>query len=634
MTGGRYVITVGVTDGLETEEARVAVRDSVNTVWEAFEEIGYQAAEEAGGLNPSADSFREQLRSFGANRNAQDIVVLYHIGHAENVGGEHRLRMGGTSDDPHRRCIRTADIAAWLLDGTDLSSVLIILETCRAGDGVSDMTRAVSEVVRGRQKKSIAVLSASHSYELINPGCFAPLLARHLRRDAASGTATPESVALAIQQDTEKPSWQTVSHNVAFQTEEVPFFRAPEDLGVLDSGPGRALTRNERERLAIILDGLPVRPSGKDLAQIVQSADGYLHAVPAGGISDVFGYLERLDQMWTQAGRIPPILAFLEFLAARYDSSHGTKLRTLVRDVAERLGISVSMLEEMENSASSAARAPFAPVAVVLRAEHDAEREMYTLTASLFLSSTGLPDKREAELSCATAQLQQCGEQLLDQVSAWLGEIDDPGDLTVEFVSPFRLIAHPVDEWRIGVGGPAETELGTLSVVVVRPTDCRYGWKRSSAGDRWAKLAGGWTASSPEVGWLHREGASSWDRTDDIVLDGHSGREVFARLNQAKGISCIALSYPHPGPEDQQGMADGLYLALAAGIPAAIWRRDGGDAEPLRDMLDEMAKQNTLGTLPYRVRDLRNESVMADGNHLGRHLTLVWNPPDHPNRSA
>ena len=79
------------------------------------------------------------------------------------------------------------------------------------------------------------------------------------------------------------------------------------------------------------------------------------------------------------------------------------------------------------------------------------------------------------------------------------------------------------------------------------------------------------------------------------------------------------------------GQCDALLAALRAGIPAVLWSR--------RPMVDIRAELSTLmprtgpvrlRELPMRVFQFRREAVAngADKQHLGYHLTLLWDDAD------
>src|SRR5713101_267448 len=148
----RYLIATGVTAGLIRPDSRRLIRASVDTMVSVFTELfGYERADILG-LDPTAQEMRDGLRRFCAEREPDDVVVLYHIGHASIELEEHRLWMGDALDK-HTSTLRTADIAALMLDDTPLRRALIILESCHAGQAAGEALRTGMQVVKQRQTK-------------------------------------------------------------------------------------------------------------------------------------------------------------------------------------------------------------------------------------------------------------------------------------------------------------------------------------------------------------------------------------------------------------------------------------------------------------------------------------------------
>src|SRR5690348_10361976 len=110
----RYLITTGVTAGLKQEKYQDAVRRSVGVIRNTFADLGYEVTD-VGGLDPAPNELQDRLLAFCAERDPDDIVVLYHIGHASSTLGEHRLWMGGHGIGMHANSIRMADIVASML---------------------------------------------------------------------------------------------------------------------------------------------------------------------------------------------------------------------------------------------------------------------------------------------------------------------------------------------------------------------------------------------------------------------------------------------------------------------------------------------------------------------------------------
>src|SRR5216684_3843877 len=128
----RYLIATGVTVDLPQSGGRL--RESVANMAEIFQRtFGYERVPSLD-LNPTAQQMRDELRNFAPKCGPNDIVVLYHTGHADLVAGKHRLWMGDTGEDPVNT-LPTDELTERLLAESPISNLLLILDTCYAGQG-------------------------------------------------------------------------------------------------------------------------------------------------------------------------------------------------------------------------------------------------------------------------------------------------------------------------------------------------------------------------------------------------------------------------------------------------------------------------------------------------------------------
>jgi hypothetical protein len=192
--------------------------------------FGYEPATGLG-LDPAADRFQDELRVFCKARSAEDVVVLYHTGHADLADDLHRLWMGNTRDR-YTNTVATRELAGLMLADTPLNHALIILDTCFAGQGGAE---ALLSGMRGSARapdKTLAVLTAGHPREQVRAGDFAGLFAAAVDHP---GTAGHEPVYLPlgglvgrIKADSGRPGWQTISCSVLFQhQQDLPFLPNP-----------------------------------------------------------------------------------------------------------------------------------------------------------------------------------------------------------------------------------------------------------------------------------------------------------------------------------------------------------------------------------------------------------------------
>lgn len=184
-------------------------------------------------------------------------------------------------------------------------------------------------------------------------------------------------------------------------------------------------------------------------------------------------------------------------------------------------------------------------------------------------------------------------------------------DLTMEFFLPGSLINQPVDQWHVGLGGIV---LGVQYPTVVRSLDrIRHARNAHNAWRaKWGKVCAiEIHEGSTAVGWLTSDQAEQPD-------------QWYVRLTEQTAPVCLLLdSTPVPG------RCDALLAALRAGIPAVLWSR-----QPMADIKAElsilMPQTGRLRELPMRVYEFRRQAVAngADRQHLGYHLTLLWDDAD------
>ena len=180
----RFIVATGVTSGLQKSAERLAA--SVAAVAGIFQEkLGYERAT-ALDLNPSAEEMRRELRAFAKKCHEQDVVTLYHTGHADVVASRHRLWMGNTTD-PVTDTLPTSELAELLLEQTPISNLLIILDTCFAGRGGTEVLEAGIRSGGDFPGKTLLAITAAHPREQARAGDFAGLFARAVTHPATAG---------------------------------------------------------------------------------------------------------------------------------------------------------------------------------------------------------------------------------------------------------------------------------------------------------------------------------------------------------------------------------------------------------------------------------------------------------------
>ncbi|MBM7169447.1 caspase family protein [Streptomyces sp. G44] len=151
----RFVIAAGTGNYSAPEiEDLPGVHDDVELIASLFASLGYERALRERSRNPSAKELVAGLEEWlGApERRPDDIVVLYYAGHGVRAsGGRHYLLC---SDSVANRlvstAIRTDDLALMFADDAVRARVLLVLDTCYAGAGTTDIAVVANQLATAR----------------------------------------------------------------------------------------------------------------------------------------------------------------------------------------------------------------------------------------------------------------------------------------------------------------------------------------------------------------------------------------------------------------------------------------------------------------------------------------------------
>ena len=113
------------------------------------ERLGYTHVSDLG-LNPDRNTLLDRLGAFAddPDRRPDDIVAVYLAGHGQLLGSTPRRHMFFPADadlSKPKQALPTAQIASVLLDDTKITQLLLILDTCHAGQGGADAVGAALE---------------------------------------------------------------------------------------------------------------------------------------------------------------------------------------------------------------------------------------------------------------------------------------------------------------------------------------------------------------------------------------------------------------------------------------------------------------------------------------------------------
>lgn len=318
-----------------------------------------------------------------------------------------------------------------------------------------------------------------------------------------------------------------------------------------------------------------------------------------------------LEEMPAGADGTPPLLRFVGDLAE--DAGHPTAqaLRDWVKRQLTVQGLDGALVQPRR--AQLAARTEPEPSEnyLIIECAPDAlEEDRYLVTAWLQADREPGSTLECGDEPLPLSRIPELLERLLTSESSVVGRRGP--DLTIEFVLPRALLDHPFEQEKISIAG-FEHRIGIRYPVVVRSLDRM-------------RLA----AVHPE--WRHKWEWLSGNSIDAPVClvtrrGEYDTEELFSHLSEASR-TVLALAFPPWGGDD----TDEHWVGLVAGIPVVAWCRDGRDpAQFAREVKDLLAAD--LMDLPRRTMELRRQALSggregAAGDHLGLHLTLVFDDAD------
>jgi WD40 repeat protein len=224
----RYLIATGVTTGLQKSAERLV--ESVGRITELFQvNFGYERVT-ALDLDPTSNAMRQELRAFAKKCHPDDVVALYHTGHADIVASKHRLWMGDTGD-PIADTLPTSELAELMLADTPVGNLLVILDTCYAAKGGTEVLLTGIKAAGDFSGKTLLAITSAHPKEQVLAGDFARLFERSVNDPATAGYEpyflSPSVIVGQINKDPQRKKWQTVSFSTILGTGEPPFLPNP-----------------------------------------------------------------------------------------------------------------------------------------------------------------------------------------------------------------------------------------------------------------------------------------------------------------------------------------------------------------------------------------------------------------------
>ncbi|MGI8329939.1 effector-associated domain 2-containing protein [Actinomadura scrupuli] len=378
----------------------------------------------------------------------------------------------------------------------------------------------------------------------------------------------------------------------------------------------RAPERQELHRLVHAIGrGRPAASRPAAIQAFYRDAVGPFGPPLDNGITSLRGIVAQLEDVNVGTDGVPPLLRFIEDLAAHVDDASAAALHEWASRVADRLGLQPSAVHRLHQGPAGILPAGRTRTYLVIEFRPDGAVPDRFLT-SVWLQFDG---EHGAMLRCDDDDpLTFAGLPLL--ITELLTENDQvinrpTPELTVEFVLPRSLLGTPLDQLRITVDG-LERRLGIEYPVVVRSLErlrrqaFHHHWRR-----KW-----NWLRDNPgeaTVCWVTQRGQ-------------YGGESLYNMLLSEPSSVCVAMSFP-PHLERVEP-PDELRIGLQAGTPIVAWCREGRDPERFAAEFQELLDMGVLA-LPENVLTLRRQALLASDadsrdDHLGLHLTLIFDDAD------
>ncbi|MGW1765565.1 VMAP-C domain-containing protein [Streptomyces sp. NPDC002073] len=295
-------------------------------------------------------------------------------------------------------------------------------------------------------------------------------------------------------------------------------------------------------------------------------------------------------------GDLPPLLAFIEYLAAAQQPPEATKLlRQWAETKAGQWGVIEPLRSCRANALRHAADAPTSSSRIMLVFFPDGLRsDLYTLRT--WHHDTETTDNRSMRGEDAQVDFRQIAEAVYDSIKRWARRLTQRTSISVEFWLPLPLVNEPVWEWCTPQN--REDRLPNLNVVV-----------RSLDRLQMPVLHGTWRNR-----WAH-------------LMDTEVHRPVFLHETRTAPLpdgDPVVLSTP---PDDDAGRTEFL-AALRNGAPAILWHREDCSSPAFRKSVRHLIEEGPLRELPSRVSALRRESLHTSNEEAARGIALLWDDPD------
>jgi hypothetical protein len=310
---------------------------------------------------------------------------------------------------------------------------------------------------------------------------------------------------------------------------------------------------------------------------------------------------------------LPPLLVFLEELSRPLPGAVTEDLHEWVDDFAEREDIPRFLISRLRLSTPPSSGSDLVTCYLLTELWPDGPDELRYLSRITLLHGDRRDQVPRGQVLHDGRTPQTITEipLLFDSVLSgmWEAASVDIDDLIIEFLLPFGLLGHAVDQWEVQADVLAHP-VCLEHQVIVRYRD-RMSLRRSH---------GQWREKTRRL----RDGRATVRWTDPYDADD-VGTRLFGDL--IHGAPCLALVRP---PLQAHALGrDAVSIGIMTGVPVIVWCRDEASARSFTSQLRVQTQQRGVIHLPDIVQQLRTDSV-RHRDPVGAHITLIWDLEDEP----
>lgn len=370
------------------------------------------------------------------------------------------------------------------------------------------------------------------------------------------------------------------------------------------------ISDDDRRELLSLLEAGPI----DRLAEFVRSAAGPAAALTSNEQHPIEA-LTALERLNARPDGVPPLLVFVELVAAHTGTENAERLRQWNSRQADRMGVKDRLtVVRLEHTASPLAQADLV-ACLVIRIEPDLlDEDLYSVAHWRHNDPAEWRPRRGESFAGNLAEVEAHVADLVAEAEMTWAE--DAAAIRIEFLLPYSLLNLPVDQWDLEADSTLPRLLGLHYQVVVRSLDRARAtrwhreWRR-----RWDLLTRmPKVTATQEQHWHWSDGAKPRQLS---VLD--------AKLATRKDIVSLVLrSVP-------DGCAPGeVIVGVRSGVPVMIWQRTESGRAAFENEVKAM--RDTLPELVERLRELRGKARQSArfDTHVGSRVALLWDDPDRP----